>query len=210
MIHAYRFTLRLCLALLGLYLAALAGYFAVRPQIMSWGATPAETRRPMAGDEYIPSGAVVSTRGLTIHAPIEIVWEWMAGLGQERGGFYSYTFLENLFGARMVNAAERPMGEPIRLGSRFSYYGEGPQGTYGTVDAFRPGQTFSVHGWTFYLDALDAGTTRLVVRYPFVTGDSLVGKIGYYLMFEQAHYVMESGMMLGLKSRAEQTAERSQ
>jgi hypothetical protein len=201
-----RFTLRLCAALLGLYLAALLGYFAMRPLVMSWGATPQEVTMPLPGDENITPDEVVSTRAITIQAPVENVWAWIAGLGQERGGFYTYTFLENLFGTRMVNADDHPSGEPVRVGARFSYYGDGPEGTYGIIDRVEPGRVLSIHGWTFYIQAIDPHSTRLIVRYPFQTGETLMGKVFYYAMFEQAHFIMESGMMLGLKQRAERSA----
>ena len=36
--------------------------------------------------------------------PPEAVWPWLAQIGQDRGGFYSYEWLENLAGCRMRNA----------------------------------------------------------------------------------------------------------
>jgi hypothetical protein len=41
---------------------------------------------------------------VTIDAPVEAVWPWLAQLGQDRGGFYGYEWLENLAGCRMRNA----------------------------------------------------------------------------------------------------------
>jgi hypothetical protein len=37
---------------------------------------------------------------VTIKAPVEEVWPWLAQLGQDRGGFYSYEWLETSPGAR--------------------------------------------------------------------------------------------------------------
>jgi hypothetical protein len=39
------------------------------------------------------------THAITIDAPPEAVWPWIAQLGDERGGFYSFTFFENQVGA---------------------------------------------------------------------------------------------------------------
>jgi hypothetical protein len=46
-----------------------------------------------------------------------------------------------------------------------------------------------------------------VVRYTFDPDPSLLGAYYYYAIFEPAHFVMESGMMMGIKRRAEQTAK---
>jgi hypothetical protein len=202
--------LRLSALLLGLYLIALSGYFLMRPTVMTWGATAAEVQMALPGDEFIPPESVVSTRAITINAPAETVWAWVAGLGQERGGFYTYTFLENLFGTRMVNAEDHPLGEPVKVGARFSYYGDGPEKTYGIIDLVEPGKVLSIHGWTYFLQPIDARTTRLIIRYPFQPGQTLIGNIIYYTMFEQAHFIMESGVMLGLKQRAERSIAVSQ
>src|SRR5688572_22065717 len=78
----------------------------IRPWHMRWGANDAEITMPLPGDRYIPRGTIVSTRAITIAAPPEIVWAWLVQLGQGRGGYYSYEWLENLFAADMHNAEE--------------------------------------------------------------------------------------------------------
>lgn len=93
------------LALAGL--GAAAAYVAVaRPWLRRWGATPDELEKPLPGDELVPDPGVVTTRAVTIDAPVEEVWPWLAQIGQDRGGFYSYEWLENLAGA----ACETPTG----------------------------------------------------------------------------------------------------
>jgi len=62
-------------------------------------------------------------------------------------------------------------------------------------------------GWTFFLQPLDAQTTRFIVRYAsFPVKGNLSAALYYYPIFEPAHFVMESGMMLGIKQRAERMA----
>ncbi|GAA0246458.1 hypothetical protein ACFFQF_05480 [Haladaptatus pallidirubidus] len=46
-----------------------------------------------------------ATRAITIDAPVEDLWPWVVQLGQGRGGFYSYDWLENLVGAGIHNAS---------------------------------------------------------------------------------------------------------
>ena len=57
-------------------------------------------------------------------------------------------------------------------------------------------------GWTFALRPIDAATTRLIVRYP-LRPDEFLNPAFTYAVFEPAHFVMESGMLLGIKRRAE-------
>ncbi len=66
-----------------------------------WGATGPEHSMPMVGDEYLsggPATKVVMTRAVTIDAPPETVWPWLAQLGRG-AGWYSYDLLDN--GAKM-------------------------------------------------------------------------------------------------------------
>jgi hypothetical protein len=77
----------------------------VRPWHMNWGATDEEVRKRLPGDELVPHPTFESTRAITVHAPAKEVWRWLAQLGQDRGGFYSYDRLENLAGANIYNAA---------------------------------------------------------------------------------------------------------
>jgi hypothetical protein len=44
------------------------------------------------------------TRAITIRAPASAVWRWVVQIGQDRAGFYSNTWLENLTGADIHNA----------------------------------------------------------------------------------------------------------
>jgi hypothetical protein len=190
---------------IGLLLLLAAVYMGwVRPWHLRWGATDQEITMPLPGDPWIVPEAEVSTRALTIHAPAAAVWPWVAHLGQERGGFYSYHWLENLFLADMHNAADLPPADTgLRVGDRISYMGNGPQGTYATVDYVEPGHVLVAGGWTWIVEPLDGNTSRLVVRYPFPLGPDILGRSLFYAWFEPAHFVMEAGMMMGIKQRAE-------
>jgi len=156
---------------------------------------------PLPGDAYITPDVIVSTRALTIDAPPEVVWPWLAQIGQNRGGFYSYDWLENLFAADMRNAEviipEWQWPEP---GDRVYYQRDG---LYVEINVVHPQRTLALGGWTFFLKPIDAQTTRLIVRYPSFPITGLGDAVYYYAIFEPAHFVMEVGMMLGLKRLAE-------
>ena len=58
----------------------------------------------LPGDELTPPPVEQNTRAITIAAPPEEVWPWLVQMGADRGGFYSYAWLENLFGLDIHNA----------------------------------------------------------------------------------------------------------
>src|SRR5690348_7187678 len=76
----------------------------LRPWYLSWGATYEEAAQPMPGDEEISQANFQSTRAITIKARAADIWPWLVQMGQGRGGFYTYAWLENLAGLRISNA----------------------------------------------------------------------------------------------------------
>jgi hypothetical protein len=174
----------------------------LRPWHMRWEATDTEVALVLPGDAYIPPLAVRSTRALTIDAPANAVWPWIVQLGQGRGGFYSYEWLENLFAAEMHNAERiQPELQTLQVGDHISFQQDGP---YTRVALIEPAHVLVVEGgWTWVVEPIDANTTRLIVRYASFEVGNTWSKLFYYPIFEPAHFVMESGMMLGIKARAE-------
>ena len=79
-------------------------WFALRPWHQRWGATHEEVEAFWPGDEFIARPMVSSTHAVTIQAPLSKVWPWLVQIGQGRGGFYSYEFVENAMGLRIENA----------------------------------------------------------------------------------------------------------
>lgn len=101
--------------------AALATWLATGRHLR-WGAAPAEVTATLPGDDLILDATMTATRAITIAAPPDRVWPWVAQLGQERGGFYTSTLVETAFGCRVTNADtvveewQRPqVGDSFRL-----------------------------------------------------------------------------------------------
>jgi hypothetical protein len=126
----------------------------------------------------------------------------VAQTGQNRGGFNSYYWLENLFGAKMVNNdIPNPKWQNPQVGDNV-YYGHNQPFTKVTF-VKRP-EYYSFGGWTFYLQPVDSTNTKLIVRYPSMEiKQSKFITFYYYGLFEPLHFIMESGMMMGIKQRAE-------
>jgi len=77
-----------------------------------------------------------------------------------------------------------------------------------TVERIVPGRTLVLQGhdggtWTFHLDPIAEQTTRFIVRGRKPKTRTLIGFAARYLTYELPHFIMEQGMMLGIKTRAE-------
>ena len=100
--------------------------WAVRPRMYTWGATAAEVAAELPGDDLVEAGAPRSTRAVTVDAPVEAIWPWLVQIGEDRGGFYSYDWLERLAGTDIRNAAvvhpewqDVHVGDTVWLGRRY-------------------------------------------------------------------------------------------
>ncbi|WP_242586960.1 hypothetical protein [Streptomyces sp. MST-110588] len=74
--------------------AAVYGVF-VRPRLLTWGATRAEAAGHWPGDDLVPGYDGSSTMATTLPAPPEEVWPWLAQMGGDRGGWYSFDRLDH-------------------------------------------------------------------------------------------------------------------
>lgn len=149
----------------------------------------------------LSTAAIHTARAVRIDAPAEEVWPWIAQIVQDRGGFYSYTWLENLAGCRMRNAdrvhpewQRRDVGETVLLHPASGL----------RVLRFESGHALVLEGgWS--LVVLDDGpeSCRLVARFRAPAG--LAGT-GYARLLELPHLVVERKMLLEIKRRAERAA----
>ena len=77
---------------------AIVYWFPVRRWFSRWGTTPEESARAMPGDELNPDAGEMSMQAVTVNAPPEDIWPWLVQIGYQRGGLYSYDWLDRLFG----------------------------------------------------------------------------------------------------------------
>jgi hypothetical protein len=139
--------------LTSIFTVILASFFAVvRPWYLQWGASDAEARMPLPGDEIIADAAGQETRAITIDAGADVVWRWVAQIGQDRGGFYSFDLLENLVGCRMPTVDRlRPERQSWVQGDKLWMYPPeraGGQG-FATLRSYVPGRAlgFGTHAF---------------------------------------------------------------
>ena len=184
-----------------------------RPVLTQWGTTNAERTAALFGDNGMTRASYRLDHAITINAPADSVWQWLVQLGQDRAGFYSYDWLERLFGADVHNASEvrrewqsRAVGDFVR-GAQPTYFG-GRLGDVGwRVSDMQPRRAMVLEKWgAFVLLPIDSTTTRFIVR-TRAAGDAtwasvLLGPINVFV-FEPAHFIMQRKMMLEIRRLSE-------
>lgn len=178
---------------------------ALRPVVSSWGATEAEVAGAMSGDSIAPY--ISSTRAITIDGPASDVWLWLIQLGADRGGFYSYSALESVFGYTPRETSEiRPeftdmdVGRVVRASLNDSADGFDFNFTVLAVD---PGKSVVLENWgTLEVRPISESRCRLLARTngPSSSG---AGRFIFESFVAPPHHIMERRMLLGIKARAE-------
>ena len=199
-----------------------AFYFVIRPWYLRWGATEADAQRTLPGDEIVPEARAndAVTRAITIEAPAPVVWRWVAQLGQDRGGFYSYELLEDLVGCQIENADRvHPEWQHWRSGDKLWMYPKDKVGGMGhaLLVVHAPGHALGFAtrqlgtaataphdgSWSFVVESLDSQRCRLIARGRAGGTRGLLGAAFDHFVFEPIHFVMERKTLLGIKQRAE-------
>lgn len=206
--------------LCGLGVAAVAWHRWVTPWHERWGTTGNETGMALPGDELVAEPAHQVTRAITIDAAPAAVWPWLVQIGADRGGFYSYERLENLFRLGIRNSdvivpawQQREIGDLVYADAKGSggWYvmdvlpGEALVLQMGDVREGRPtsrdqrmGLEFS---WSFVVQPAPEGRSRLLVRERVGFGSPLtkvaMSPIGF------VSFVMTQKMLRGIKACAE-------
>jgi hypothetical protein len=194
---------------------AVAAYILVaRPRQLRWGATDEECEGPLPGGELIENADITATRAITIRASADQIWPWIAQLGQGRGGFYSYDFLENLVGCD-IHSADRinPEWQDVDVGDEVRFAPEIGL----AVASLEQGRSLVLRGgvpigstappydftWSFVLRDGPDKTTRLLVRERYAYKRPWARLI--VEPTEVLSFVMSRKMLRGIKNRAERS-----
>lgn len=183
--------------------------------MQSWGATPTEINAELPGDDLVPNANLRSTKGITVQAAPAEIYPWLLQIGVDRGGMYSYDWLENLFGLN-VHTTDRiePAYQAVQIGDFWRFtpkeyiLNPGP-GLY--VKELRQNEAVLLcfgletkadeacfDTWQFVLHPQADGSTRLLLRSNIKMEATLPIKLTYFIQF-----IMERKMLLTLKDRAE-------
>jgi hypothetical protein len=172
---------------------------------LRWGATPAEARAAMPGDDLVPVSHFTATRAITIEARPCEVWPWLAQAGYGRAGFYSYDLLDNLgrpsataimpqWQRAGVGDVAAPMTSHPTPGTSFLVADAEPQARLVWA---KPDST-----WAWTLAPLAPDRTRLVTRLRQRYQPTPAGLLTIILA-EFGDFAMMRKMLLGIKTRAE-------
>jgi hypothetical protein len=194
-----RYAILIVLLLVAVY------WFVIHPWMTNWGSTVTERQMALFGDELIPEGAGQSTKAITINAPADIVWQWLVQIGQNRAGYYTYTWLENLVGADIHNVNEiRPEWQTLDVGDVWGVVPPDYLGGLGKDAGFRVRMIESGHAIVLemmgahVIESIDENTSRLLVRSESGSGNPILTMI-----VDPIAFTMERRMLIGLKARAE-------
>ena len=179
-----------------------------------WGLDEAAAARAYPGDELLLDPGWGWTHGVEIDAPLERVWPWVAQMGSDRAGFYSYEWLENLAGCEVHNAQHVHAEWTVRTGSTLYLHPKLPPlpvvavVPHKYIVACAHSEEPDVEAsWLFLLEPLDDGRrTRVISRYRCACSDDVATQLQYGpTLIEPLGFAMDRRMLLGLKERAERT-----
>lgn len=204
----------------------LAGYGLVHHLGRTYGATRAERREGLPGDEMVDRPQTVATHATTLPAPPEEVWPWLVQVGWHRGGWYTPRWVDVLLFPDNAPSADHllPEHDSLAVGDLV------PDGPPETECAFvvrevvapehlvlestthlplgwRASGRARLHWtWSFVLRPVDDGrATRLVFRWRARTAPIWL-TAGAHLAIVPADLLMSRGMMRGLRARVGQPA----
>jgi hypothetical protein len=150
------------------------------------GASDAELALTLPGDELVPAAAEVLDRAVTLDAPPDGVWPWIAQLGKGRAGWYFPRSVERVLpthGLRRIDAAL----QHLRVGDEHADWGPGDPvlrvhsvdpphsvvylslrdksaGERWPADDRQDRDDVLAFSWALVLRAADGGRTRLHLR----------------------------------------------
>jgi hypothetical protein len=210
-------------------------WLVIRPWLVTWGATDADVRRSLAGDDLVPYPKMETTHAITMQASAAEVWPWLVQIGYKRAGWYSYDFLHRLMG--VAGSVDDDCRSAKRIIPELQYLEVGDSLEIGpgmgfTVVAIEPGRALVLHvaldmrtwrpfdpagsmpdaylksSWVWFLDEVDERTTRLIVRTQYDYNPSLLNALMIHGVIGPGGSVMERQTLLGIQQRAEAAAKR--
>jgi hypothetical protein len=144
------------------------------------GATDAEVRGPLPGDEVVPQPLWESTRAITVDAPPDWVWPWIVQMGYpaHRAGWYTPYWLDRLQWGIRERSADTIVAElqDLAVGDRVPDSRD--WSAFFTVVALERERALVLHStrhvmapmrsneftWAFVLQPVGTGATRLLIR----------------------------------------------
>jgi hypothetical protein len=200
--------------------AALAALYTLRRLGRGSGLACGEGAESLPGDEIVSDPMWQSTRAITIDAPPEQVWPWIAQMGfpSHRAGWYTPHWLDRLTFGIKQRSADHLVPELQQLVVRDRIPDSDDFSTFFTVEAVEPPHALVLHStrhvikpirtidfsWAFAIREIAPRKSRLFIRartnytprwaVPFVE-----------LVVGPADFINAGAMLRGIKKRVETT-----
>jgi hypothetical protein len=189
------------------------------------GSSPQERQVGLPGDELVTEPRMVTNHATTIRTRPDVIWPWICQMGWHLGGYYTPHWVDALLFPENWNSLDRLDPNLVRDLKVGDIIPDGKPGTalYLVTQVEAPwllllkssthlppgwGEKYGAKftwTWCFKLTDLGDGSTRVHLR---VRGhsDPWWFTVLYVGAIIPADYIMATGMLRGLKSRAERGA----
>jgi len=207
---------------LGVMIAAFLSPF-LRNARSHWGLDAATAELAYPGDHLVAHPRWSWTHAVEVEACAADVWPWIVQLGADRGGFYSYQWLENIAGCELRNAEAVHSDLALQEGSALVLHPEMPALDVVQVvpersivaysprdgDAAAAGRPWVEASWSFHLEPQGEARCRIISRYRVATSDDVKAELAFGpTLLEPIGFAMDRRMLLGIKHRAENARRR--
>jgi hypothetical protein len=202
---------KIFLILLGLAALTVATLILFTPWMDRWGATDAEIQAAYPGDELVVAPKSFVNHAVTINATPEQIYPWLVQMGADKGGLYSYTALEAMIACPQTNADRiHEEWQDLQVGDLVRLCPQDPGPPPYTVAQIFPNRAIVmghqengewIDLWQFIIVPQANGSSRLILR----TRTMMTG--GFWDIIHPGVFIMERGLLLGVKERAEKMAK---
>ncbi len=202
----------------------------IRPWQLRRGATDAEVKRTLPGDDLVPDPKCGYTQAITIKASASEVWSWLVQIGYKRAGWYSHDFLHRLMGIAgsvddKYHSAKRiipelqnlKVGDVVEIAPGMGYVvaeiipeqalilqSRMDTSKWASLSCSDPlPEKYLNSSWVWILEKVDTKTTRFIVRVRSDTNPGLLSILSMGIPNELGSLVMQPETLRVLKQRAE-------
>jgi hypothetical protein len=195
----------------------------LRSRRTRWGTEIADGSRTYPGDALIDPPAWGWTHAIAIDAGADATWPWVAQVGADRAGFYSYAALENLVGCGVRNADRIHPEWQSREGTSLVLHPRAPAISiveaqpgshllaFAAADptARAGGGPWTAVTWLLLVEAIDARHCRVISRYRCAHSRDRRTRLSFGpSLLEPIGFAMDRRMLMGIRRRAEATVAR--